>query len=687
MKRQEIISRLLEPMEMAFDDKESMIVRDYDHWVGGYHTRRTGKTHVVRDTADYAASVLLLGQKEHYANAVRALYRICELQDLRPGSRTYGLWSYYLEEDLDHMLAPDYNWSDFIGKNLIGVLRLCCEDLPLDLQEKLRTAIRAAMECSIKRNVAADYTNMSIMGGMTIMAAGELLGDSKLSGIGRERLEKLYEYTVFNGAFSEYNSSAYLLVAMNEIMRMLAFFRDERCLFIAGELNRYAWECLAAHYNTSIGQLTPPQARAYRDLDNGSLAWAVWQGTEGRYGRVPEEEEALAGGISLESLCFPPVCPQECLKLFEEKERFLAHTYYRKNDIRSRGEDTTIIRELDSPDLTAFSYLTPEYSMGAWEWPQGVALFAMYQYYKESGDAAMLEFLRGWFDRQLQKGLPEQNINTTCPMLTLACIYEETGEEKYLPVLKEWLENAMHKLPRTEEGGLQHVVSGILNQGQLWDDTLYMTVMFIARMGLILGEERCIQESIRQFLVHIKYLSDNSTGLFFHGWTFEGNHNFAKALWGRGNSWYTAGLVDYLECLDGNEGVKQFLLTTLARQAEALAACQDEGGLWHTLLDDKSSYLETSASCAFAYGILKAVRMGYLPAKYAAVGEKAVEAVLGQIREDGTVEGVSYGTPVFETLKDYKEIPVCPMPYGQSMALMMLVEASKWGEQKKDMAG
>lgn len=319
-------------------------------------------------------------------------------------------------------------------------------------------------------------------------------------------------------------------------------------------------------------------------------------------------------------------------------------------------------------------------SMDAWEWPQGVALFSMYQYYKESGDSSMLEFLTGWFDRQLKKGLPEQNINTTCPMLTLACIYEETGEEKYLPVLKEWLDCAMHRLPRTEEGGLQHVVSGILNQGQLWDDTLYMTVMFIARMGVILQDERCIQESIRQFLVHIKYLSDNRTGLFFHGWTFEGNHNFARALWGRGNSWYTAGLVDYLECLDGNEGVKQFLLTTLQRQADALADCQDDGGLWHTLLDDESSYLETSASCAFAYGILKAVRKGYLPPQYAAVGEKAVEGVLGQIRADGTVDGVSYGTPVFDRLEDYKEIPVCPMPYGQSMALMMLVEASKWGE-------
>ncbi|MBR7133305.1 MAG: glycoside hydrolase family 88 protein [Clostridia bacterium] len=314
-------------------------------------------------------------------------------------------------------------------------------------------------------------------------------------------------------------------------------------------------------------------------------------------------------------------------------------------------------------------------SMDAWEWPQGVALFAMYQYYQESGDKSVFEYLKQWFDKQFKKGLPEQNINTTCPMLTLACLYEETKNEAYLPYLNEWLNGAMHKLPRTEEGGLQHIVSGILNEGQLWDDTLYMTVLFIAKMGNILNNEACIQESIRQFMVHIKYLSDVKTGLFFHGWSFKGYHHFANALWGRGNSWYTAGLVDYLECLKDNDGVKSFLLATLYRQVEALAKCQDESGLWHTILDDEGSYLETSATCAFAYGILKAVRKGYLPAHFALVGEKAVKGVMNQISDDGVVNGVSYGTPVFSTIQEYKDIPICPMPYGQSMALMMLVEA------------
>ena len=61
-----------------------------------------------------------------------------------------------------------------------------------------------------------------------------------------------------------------------------------------------------------------------------------------------------------------------------------------------------------------------------------------------------------------------------------------------------------------------------------------------------------------------------------------------------------------------------------------------------------------------------------------------MRGVLQEIIPDGTVQGVSYGTPVFATLQEYKDIPICPMPYGQSMALMMLVEAQKLKQREKE---
>ncbi|MBD2867153.1 glycoside hydrolase family 88 protein [Paenibacillus sp. IB182493] len=321
--------------------------------------------------------------------------------------------------------------------------------------------------------------------------------------------------------------------------------------------------------------------------------------------------------------------------------------------------------------------------MNKWEWPQGVGLFALYLYYKETGRQDILADLIGWFDSRISEGLPDKNVNTACPMLTLSYLAEETGSPDYLALCREWARYLMEAMPRTEEAGFQHTVSGHLNEGELWDDTMYMAVLFLARTGIVLKDDSCLQESIRQFLVHLKYLTDPRTGLFYHGWSFERNDHFAGALWARGNAWYTAGLVDYLDMAPLPEGVKLFLLSSLERQVRKLAELQTEEGMWHTLLDDPSSYVETSATAAFAYGMLKAVRRGYLDGRYRASGLKALHAVVGQIDGEGVVRGVSYGTAVGHTLQQYKDIPLCPMPYGQSMALLALVEGLKHLEDER----
>ncbi|MCQ6557586.1 beta-galactosidase BglB [Paenibacillus mendelii] len=316
-------------------------------------------------------------------------------------------------------------------------------------------------------------------------------------------------------------------------------------------------------------------------------------------------------------------------------------------------------------------------SMDVWDWSQGVGLFAMYLYYKETGNKDILDNLTSWFDRQIEKGLPGKNVNTMCPLLTMSYLYEELNRPDYLEICLEWVKYVYEEMPRTPEGGISHLTVSSANEGQLWDDTLYMSVLFLGRMGVLLRKDEYVQESIHQFLVHLKYLTDVKTGLFFHGWTFLGNHHFAGARWGRGNAWYTAGLIDYLDIVPVPDGVRRFLLTSLERQAEALVNLQTEEGMWRTLLDDPDSYVESSATAGFAYGILKAVRKGYLPDSFRACGWKALQAVVSRIDDDGMVQNVSYGTCVGDTLQYYKGISVCPMPYGQAMTLLMLVESLK----------
>jgi len=203
-----------------------------------------------------------------------------------------------------------------------------------------------------------------------------------------------------------------------------------------------------------------------------------------------------------------------------------------------------------------------------------------------------------------------------------------------------------------------------------------MSVLPLAKIGLLLDRPHYVEEAKRQFMLHIKYLADRKSGLWFHGWTFDGRHNFADALWARGNCWVTIAIPEFIELLDlpEGDGLRMFLIETLEAQVKALAECQHQGGLWHTLLDDPNSYLEASAAAGFAYGILKAVRKRYLSDEYEAIGVKAVKAVLENIDDTGELQQVSFGTPVFDDLQGYRDIPLTSMPYGQSMAIIALVE-------------
>jgi unsaturated rhamnogalacturonyl hydrolase len=46
------------------------------------------------------------------------------------------------------------------------------------------------------------------------------------------------------------------------------------------------------------------------------------------------------------------------------------------------------------------------------------------------------------------------------------------------------------------------------------------------------------------------------------------------------------------------------------------------------------------------------------------------------IDEHGVVQNVSYGTPMGKDSKDfYKQIPIRPMPYGQALAMLFLMES------------
>jgi unsaturated rhamnogalacturonyl hydrolase len=311
-----------------------------------------------------------------------------------------------------------------------------------------------------------------------------------------------------------------------------------------------------------------------------------------------------------------------------------------------------------------------------WEWTHGIGLYGIYQYYQQTGDEKMRAVIDDWFTARLAEGTPTKNVNTMSPFLTLAYRYEETGNAAWRPYLERWAEWVMYEMPRTDKGAMQHIVYNNENHQQMWDDTLMMSVLPLAKIGKLLDRPEFVEEATYQFLMHVQYLMDRETGLWFHGWTFDGHHNFAQARWARGNSWLTIAIPEFLELVDlpENNATRRYLLQVLESQVSALARCQDDSGLWHTLLDDPHSYLESSATAGFAYGILKAVRKRYIDASYAPVAEKAIQGVIKHINPAGELTQTSFGTAMGNDLDFYREIALTSMPYGQAMAILCLSE-------------
>ncbi|KZK85587.1 Unsaturated rhamnogalacturonyl hydrolase YesR [Pseudovibrio sp. Ad46] len=322
-----------------------------------------------------------------------------------------------------------------------------------------------------------------------------------------------------------------------------------------------------------------------------------------------------------------------------------------------------------------------------WDWEVGVGLYGFYKQACKTGDERMKRNLANWYDMQIARGLPSRQINSTAPMLCLALLARETNNQRWKQIVTDWAEWLINDMPKTVDDGFQHLVKERENDGQLWDDTLFMAGLFMGVAGDWLNRPDWVEEAYYQFLVHGRYLSDPVSGLWYHGWTFLGNHNYAEAFWARGNAWITIAVPELFELVGERYGPAARQIKALyCRQVEALLPLQLEDGMWPTLLDQPDSPPETSATAGFAYGLLRGVRTGILPESYLQPTLKAAAAVLQRIDAAGIVQEVSDGTAMGHDFEFYRNIPNTPTPYGQALASLLLIELLAAEELLQDVA-
>lgn len=320
-------------------------------------------------------------------------------------------------------------------------------------------------------------------------------------------------------------------------------------------------------------------------------------------------------------------------------------------------------------------FFVRDFGMEQWDWPQGIGIYGLHNGKND-------EFIKGWAWKEISKGLPTKNVNTVCPMLTLIDFPE------FDELTEEWMKWVENEFPRTEEKGLQHLTSGIdkytvkENKEQIWADTLFMTILFMAKMGVKYNNKKWIDDASYQVLVHTKYLLDRESNLFYHGWNFDTKSNYGSNFWCRGNSWLTMGIPLFLEITKKHLSnyMIDYLTNMYEKQINTLIHLRSENGLWHTILNNPTSYTETSGSAGIIAGILIGLNHQLIDNTNISKDfiNQSVKGLLNQIDEKGVVHGVSAGTAISENEEDYHRIIRTPMVYGQAMVLIALEEYLQW---------
>ena len=316
----------------------------------------------------------------------------------------------------------------------------------------------------------------------------------------------------------------------------------------------------------------------------------------------------------------------------------------------------------------------------AWSWEEGVLGLALVELHRVTGDGRLLDYLAAWIDHHIGVGYQIFWSDSCPPGVTAIGLYGATGEPRYRAVVDDILRYLYELAPRGEEGGIGHLGLVTPFGAALWLDSLFMFGMVLLRWSELEGEDRAVELEGEQLRIFTELLQDGS-GWYTHA------HNWGDAqeegvFWARGNAWVTVAGHEYLRLrkLRGEED--DAVAGAIERQAAAVRATQDPAtGLWWTVPDRPGeTYLETSASALFAYGLARGYRYGLRGEEVLPAVEAAVAGLRSRIARDDEgrpfVVGTSVGTSA-GTFSDYAAVPVeDDVPYGVGAVILLLVESS-----------
>jgi rhamnogalacturonyl hydrolase YesR len=120
------------------------------------------------------------------------------------------------------------------------------------------------------------------------------------------------------------------------------------------------------------------------------------------------------------------------------------------------------------------------------------------------------------------------------------------------------------------------------------------------------------------------------------------------AFWGGGNGWTVAGIAKIIRILPEDRTDLKTVLVSYAK--ELLDGCMKymrPDGLFHDVIDDPETFVETNLSQMLAYGIYTGIKSGWLDNSYREKADKMRQGALLKMDAHGIVQGAC-GSPHFD---------------------------------------
>ena len=336
------------------------------------------------------------------------------------------------------------------------------------------------------------------------------------------------------------------------------------------------------------------------------------------------------------------------------------------------------------------------YPWKLWFWADSIGMEGLLDASVVTGEKRYSAYVYGFLKAWIPRIENHSRFDHTAASLALVRCYQETGDEallqaaiKFAGYLSTFRQTACGCLLHYEDAHIelppelpsnhpdydaereaQRRAAATADGGPcVFVDSVHFQGPFLSALYHETGDEAFLLQAEETIGPQVQLLWDERECLFHHFWSERvGERN--GVLWGRGNGWGLLGVLHTLEYLPPDRPLARRFRDIVAQQAERLVDLQDASGDWHTVLNDESSYLEPSIAAFVVDGFSRAIRHGWIAARYRSVVESAWLALCSHVRADGLLDGVSFETfPSFRA-DHYKAMPQGALvPWGQDPLL------------------